>query len=66
MAAAKHRRTPTAVLVCGGLAMTLAMGARQGFGLFLQPMSSAHGWAAMPMDLPIDQRPPVRLRAQTV
>jgi MFS family permease len=24
--------------------MTLAMGARHGFGLFLQPMSMAHGW----------------------
>jgi predicted MFS family arabinose efflux permease len=24
--------------------MTLAMGARHGFGLFLQPMSAAHGW----------------------
>jgi MFS family permease len=32
------------VLLCGGLIMTLAMGARHGFGLFLQPMSTAHGW----------------------
>jgi MFS family permease len=37
-------RTPTLILVCGGIIMTLAMGARHGFGLFLQPMSSAHGW----------------------
>jgi hypothetical protein len=37
-------RTPTVVLICGGLIMTLAMGARHGFGLFLQPMSASHGW----------------------
>jgi MFS family permease len=37
-------RTPTLVLACGGLIMTLAMGARHGFGLFLQPMSADHGW----------------------
>jgi MFS family permease len=32
------------VLICGGIIMTLAMGARHGFGLFLQPMSTDHGW----------------------
>lgn len=37
-------RTPTVVLVCGGLLMTLAMGVRHGFGLFLQPMTLDHGW----------------------
>jgi MFS family permease len=37
-------RTPILVLACGGFVMTLAMGARHGFGLFLQPMSMAHGW----------------------
>ncbi len=37
-------RTPTAVLVCGGLILTLGMGIRHGFGLFLQPMSSDLGW----------------------
>lgn len=37
-------RTPGLVLLCGGLIMTLAMGARHGFGLFLQPMSADHGW----------------------
>ncbi len=41
---ARNWRSPTVVLVCGGLIMTLAMGARHGFGLFLQPMSTAHGW----------------------
>lgn len=39
-----HWRTPLVVLVCGGLIMTLAMGVRHGFGLFLQPMTLAHGW----------------------
>ena len=37
-------RTPTVVLVCGGLILTLAMGIRHGFGLFLQPISSEMGW----------------------
>jgi MFS family permease len=37
-------RTPTLILVCGGIIMTIAMGARHGFGLFLQPMSMDHGW----------------------
>ena len=40
----KNWRTPGLVLLCGGLIMTLAMGARHGFGLFLQPMSVDHGW----------------------
>lgn len=37
-------RTPTVVLVCAGLILTLAMGIRHGFGLFLQPISSSMGW----------------------
>jgi MFS family permease len=37
-------RTPALVLICGGLILTLAMGVRHGFGLFLQPMTLAHGW----------------------
>jgi MFS family permease len=37
-------RTPVVVLVCGGLILTLAMGIRHGFGLFLQPISSDLGW----------------------
>jgi len=37
-------RTPTAVLVCGGLILTLALGLRHGFGLFLQPMTSDLHW----------------------
>ena len=37
-------RTPTAVLVCGGLILSLSLGLRHGFGLFLQPMSSDLHW----------------------
>jgi len=37
-------RTPTAVLVCGGIILTIAMGIRHGFGLFLQPISHDMGW----------------------
>src|SRR5438309_11671458 len=32
------------VLICGGLILTLAMGIRHGFGLFLQPMSADLHW----------------------
>jgi MFS family permease len=41
----KDWRTPAVVLVCGGTILTLAMGTRQGFGLFLQPMTLDHGWS---------------------
>ncbi|MFO1325313.1 MAG: MFS transporter [Burkholderiales bacterium] len=45
MSTASHDwRTPTVVLVCAGLILTLAMGIRHGFGLFLQPVSSDMGW----------------------
>ena len=37
-------RTPTVVLVAGGLILTLGMGIRHGFGLFLQPMSADLHW----------------------
>ncbi|NDP42210.1 MAG: MFS transporter [Aromatoleum sp.] len=37
-------RTPTVVLVCGGLILTVGMGIRHGFGLFLQPMSADLHW----------------------
>lgn len=42
-----HRRdwrTPTVVLACAGLLLSLAMGIRHGFGLFLQPMTMDLGW----------------------
>jgi MFS family permease len=37
-------RTPTVVLICGGMILTLGMGIRHGFGLFLQPMSADLHW----------------------
>jgi MFS family permease len=38
-------RTPAVVLLCGGMILTLSMGTRQGFGLFLQPMTFDLGWS---------------------
>lgn len=37
-------RTPTAILVCGGLILTLSLGVRHSFGLFLQPITLDLGW----------------------
>lgn len=37
-------RKPALVMICGGLALALAMGTRQSFGIFLQPMSLDLGW----------------------
>jgi hypothetical protein len=37
-------RTPTMVLAMGGIVLMLALGIRQSFGLFLQPMSIDLGW----------------------
>jgi len=38
-------RLPLArLLICGAAIVTLAMGIRHGFGLWLQPVSQAHGW----------------------
>ena len=37
-------RTPTAVLVAGGVILAVAMGIRHGFGLFLQPITHDMGW----------------------
>ncbi|MBU3739316.1 MAG: MFS transporter [Rhodoferax sp.] len=34
----------TRVLVCGACILTLSMGTRHGFGLWLQPISQARGW----------------------
>jgi len=35
----------TAVLICGGLLVTLSMGIRHGFGLFNLPITQTHGWS---------------------
>jgi MFS family permease len=37
-------RTPLVILVCGCLIGMITFGPRSGFGLFLTPMSAAHGW----------------------
>ena len=37
-------RSPTVVLICSGMILTIAMGIRHGFGLFLQPISHDMGW----------------------
>ena len=37
-------RTPTLVLVCGGMILTLGLGIRHGFGLFLYPMTQDLHW----------------------
>jgi MFS family permease len=37
-------RTPALILLCGGLVLTLSLGIRHSFGLFLQPMSMHFGW----------------------
>ena len=41
---ARTWRTPAVVLACGALILTLAMGTRQSFGLFLTPMVEEFGW----------------------
>ena len=38
-------RTPLLVLVGSGLLLSISMGVRHGFGLFLQPMSADLGWS---------------------
>ena len=40
-----HRSLPLAqLLLCGATIVTLSMGIRHGFGLWLQPMTQAQGW----------------------
>jgi predicted MFS family arabinose efflux permease len=43
-AAAPVRLSMTQVLVCGALVVTLSMGIRHGFGLWLQPITMDRGW----------------------
>ncbi|HKA43250.1 MAG TPA: MFS transporter [Burkholderiales bacterium] len=38
-------RMPVAVLLCGGIILTLALGTRHTFGLYLQPMTFDLGWS---------------------
>ena len=39
------RLSMTQVLVCGAVIVTLSMGVRHGFGLWLQPITGARGWS---------------------
>ena len=41
----RNWRTPNAVLLCGGIALTIALGTRHSFGLFLQPMTMDLDWS---------------------
>jgi MFS family permease len=43
-AARSSWRTPVVVLLCGGIILTLALGIRHTFGLYLQPMTQDLGW----------------------
>ena len=38
-------RTPLAVLICGGIILSLSLGTRHTFGLYLQPMTIDLGWS---------------------
>ncbi|MCS6810624.1 MAG: MFS transporter [Tepidimonas sp.] len=38
------RLSPLQLLSCAALVVTLSMGIRHGFGLWLQPLTQAHGW----------------------
>ena len=38
------RNSPARILICGGVILAIAIGIRLAFGLFLQPVSEAHGW----------------------
>src|SRR3990167_11416512 len=44
-ATAPPRLSMTQVLVCGAAIVTLSMGIRHGFGLWLQPITMERGWS---------------------
>jgi len=45
MSTHSNKKLPLAqVLICGALIVTLSMGIRHGFGLWLQPVTQAQGW----------------------
>ena len=39
----KSWRTPTVILICGGMILTIALGVRHNFGLYLQPITTDLG-----------------------
>ena len=44
MQSSKPTLSLTQLLICGGAIVTLSMGVRHGFGLWLQPITQAQGW----------------------
>ena len=44
-ASSSNWRTPLAVLICGGIILTISLGTRHSFGLYLQPMTLDLGWS---------------------
>jgi MFS family permease len=44
-AASTRSLSTTQILICAAIVVTLSMGIRHGFGLWLQPMTQAHGWS---------------------
>jgi predicted MFS family arabinose efflux permease len=47
------RLSLTQLLICGAAIVTLSMGIRHGFGLWLQPITQAHGWPRQSFGLAI-------------
>ncbi len=45
MSASQKPLSMTQVLICGAAIVTLSMGIRHGFGLWLQPISQSQGWS---------------------
>jgi predicted MFS family arabinose efflux permease len=41
------------VLICGAMIVTMSMGIRHGFGLWLQPITQEHGWSRQAFSLAI-------------
>lgn len=46
-------RTPAVIIACGSLILIIGNGLRQSSGLFLQPMTMAHGWTRETFSLAI-------------
>ena len=46
-------RTPLTVLICGGIILTISLGTRHNFGLYLQPMTADLGWTRQTFALAI-------------
>ena len=53
MSSAPKTLSITQVLVCGAAVVTLSMGTRHAFGLWLQPVTQAQGWTREPFALAI-------------